>query len=185
MFSIVTLAIGTVALHRIPDFADRGFNTKLIANATAMGTVFAGVATFVFGRPVKYLNVRILGALGFSLLAIASVMTIYATNNFIMFSSMSVFGCGIGGMMILQNFIWADYFGREHLGEIQGFAMMFNLILGGIGAPLAGYVHDWTQTYGIVWWAAVALMVCSARLFLATPAPTKTAESESAAELEV
>ena len=102
-----------------------------------------------------------------------------------MFSSMSVFGCGIGGMMFPQNFIWADYFGREHFGAIRGFAMMFNLILGGIGAPLASYVHDWTQTYGIVWWTAVALMVCSALLVLATPAPTKTAESESAAESEV
>ena len=82
VFSIVTLAIGTVALHRIPDFADRGFNTTLIANATAIGAVFAGVATFVFGRLVKYLHVRILGALGFSLLAIASVMTIYATRRY-------------------------------------------------------------------------------------------------------
>ena len=62
MFSIVTLAIGTVALHRIPDLADRGFNTTLIANATAMGAVFAGVATFVFGRLAKYVYVRILFA---------------------------------------------------------------------------------------------------------------------------
>ncbi|MYE53893.1 MAG: MFS transporter, partial [Chloroflexi bacterium] len=142
-FSMVSLATGTVALHRIPDFADRGFNTTLIAYATAVDAVFAGLATFVFGWTVKYVGARILGALGFSLLAIASVMTIYAADDFTMFTSMSVFGCGIGGMMFLQNFIWADYFGREHVGAIRGFAMPINLIVGGIGARLAGYVHDW------------------------------------------
>jgi len=172
-FSMVSLATGTVALHRIPDFADRGFNTTLIAYATAVDAVFAGVATFVFGWTVKYVGARILGALGFSLLAIASVMTIYAADDFTMFTSMSVFGCGIGGMMFLQNFIWADYFGREHVGAIRGFAMPINLIVGGIGAPLAGYVHEWTDTYDIMWWVGVGLMSCSALLLLLTPAPKK------------
>ncbi len=172
-FSMVSLATGTVALHRIPDFADRGFNTTLIAYATAVDAVFAGVATFVFGWTVKYVGARILGALGFSLLAIASVMTIYAADDFTMFTSMSVFGCGIGGMMFLQNFIWADYFGREHVGAIRGFAMPINLIVGGIGAPLAGYVHEWTDTYDIMWWVGVGLMSCSALLLLLTPAPMK------------
>ena len=174
VFSMVSLAIGTVALHRIPDFADRGFNTTLISYATAVDAVFAGVATYTFGRMVKYVHVRVLGAVGFSLLAIASVMTIYAADDFIMFSSMSVFGGGIGGMMFLQNFIWADYFGREHVGAIRGFAMPINLIVGGIGAPLAGYVHEWTQTYDVMWWVGVALMTCSALLVLATPAPRTT-----------
>ncbi len=173
VFSMVSLAIGTVALHRIPDFADRGFNTTLISYATAVDAVFAGVATYAFGSLVKYVHARILGAVGFLLLAIASVMTIYATDDFTMFSSMSVFGFGIGGMMFLQNFIWADYFGREHVGAIRGFAMPINLIVGGIGAPLAGYVHEWTQTYDVMWWVGVGLMVCSALLVVATPAPKK------------
>ena len=178
-FSMVSLATGTVALHRIPDFADRGFNTTLIAYATAVDAVFAGVATFVFGWTVKYVGARILGALGFSLLAIASVMTIYAADDFTMFTSMSVFGCGIGGMMFLQNFIWADYFGREHVGAIRGFAMPINLIVGGIGAPLAGYVHEWTDTYDIMWWVGVGLMSCSALLLLLTPAPKKRVVEEA------
>ena len=178
VFSMVSLAIGTVALHRIPDFADRGFNTTLIAYATAVDAVFAGVATFAFGWTVRYVRARVLGAIGFLLLAIASVMTIYAADDFTMFSSMSVFGFGIGGMMFLQNFIWADYFGREHVGAIRGFAMPINLIVGGIGAPLAGYVHEWTQTYDIMWWVGVGLMVCSAVLVLATPAPKKPAVRE-------
>ena len=180
MFSMVSLATSTVALHRIPDFADRGFDTTLIAYATAFDAVCAGAASFSFGLLVSRVPGRLLGALGFSFLAIASVMTIYAADDITMFSSMAIFGLGIGGMMFLQNFIWADYFGREHVGAIRGFSMPINLILGAAGAPIAGYVYDETGTYNVVWWVGVGLMVCSALLALVTPPPRK-AIAESAA----
>ncbi len=179
MFSMVSLATSTVALHRIPDFADRGFDTTLIAYATAFDAVCAGAASFSFGLLVSRVPGRLLGALGFSFLAIASVMTIYAADDVTMFSSMAIFGLGIGGMMFLQNFIWADYFGREHVGAIRGFSMPINLILGAAGAPIAGYVYDETGTYDVVWWVGVGLMVCSALLALVTPPPKrKVAEEE-------
>ena len=75
--------------------------------------------------------------------------------------------------MFLQNFIWADYFGREHVGAIRGFSMPINLILGAAGAPIAGYVYDETGTYDVVWWVGVGFMVCSALLALVTPPPKK------------
>lgn len=179
MFSMVSLATSTVALHRIPDFADRGFDTTLIAYATAFDAVCAGAASFSFGLLVSRVPGRLLGALGFSFLAIASVMTIYAADDVTMFSSMAIFGLGIGGMMFLQNFIWADYFGREHVGAIRGFSMPINLILGAAGAPIAGYVYDETGTYDVVWWVGVGLMVCSALLALVTPPPKRKVAEEA------
>ena len=128
MFSMVSLATSTVALHRIPDFADRGFDTTLIAWATAFDAVCAGAASFSFGILVSRVPGRLLGALGFSFLAIASVMTIYAADDVTMFSSMAIFGLGIGGMMFLQNFIWADYFGRGHVEADSGLFHAINLI---------------------------------------------------------
>ena len=44
--------------------------------------------------------------------------------------------------MFLQNFIWADYFGRESVGSIRGLVNPINLVVGGLGPPAAGYVHD-------------------------------------------
>ena len=179
VFSAVSLATGTVALHRIADFMDKGFDPTLISFATAFDAVCAGAATFTFGMLVRYIPVRILGATGFTMLAIASVMTIYANNDTIMFTSMAVFGLGIGGMMFLQNFIWADYFGRESVGSIRGLVNPINLVVGGLGAPAAGYVRDITGSYDPAWWAGVALMVFAAALTLATPAPRKAVETQA------
>ena len=171
VFSMVALAIGTVAVHRIAAFMDRGLDPTLVSLATAFDAVCAGVATFAFGMLVRWVSVRILGAVGFCLLGLASVMTIYADYTSLMFISMAVFGLGIGGMMFLQNFVWADYFGREYVGSIRGVVAPITLTVGGIGPPLAGYVRDWTGSYNSVWWGGVCLMFLAALVILATTAP--------------
>ena len=171
VFSAVQLASGTVALHRIAAFMDRGLDPTIISFATAFDAVCAGVATFVFGMLVRRVPARFLGAIGFLMLASASVMTIWAYNLPVMAISMAVFGLGIGGMMFLQNFIWADYFGRESVGSIRGIVNPINLVVGGLGAPAAGYVRDITGSYDPAWWAGVALMTFGAVLTVLTPPP--------------
>ncbi len=173
VFSIVQLGTGTVALHRIAAFMDRGMDPTLISFATAFDAVCAGASTFLFGMLVNRIPARFLGAAGFSMLAGASVLTIYATNLPIMFVSMAIFGFGIGGMMFLSNFIWADYFGRQFVGGIRGIVNPINLIVGGLGAPAAGYVRDITGSYDPAWWVGVGLMTSAAVLTLLTPAPRK------------
>ena len=173
VFCAVQLAVGTVALHRIAAFMDRGLDPTLISFATAFDAVCAGASTFVFGMLVRRVPARFLGGLGFSMLATASVMTVYATNLPIMFISMAIFGLGIGGMMFLQSFIWADYFGRESVGSIRGLVNPINLVVGGLGAPAAGYVRDITGSYDPAWWAGVALMTFAAVLTVVTPPPKK------------
>ena len=173
VFCAVQLAVGTVALHRIAAFMDRGLDPTLISFATAFDAVCAGASTFVFGMLVRRVPARFLGGLGFSMLATASVMTVYATNLPIMFISMAIFGLGIGGMMFLQSFIWADYFGRESVGSIRGLVNPINLVVGGLGAPAAGYVRDITGSYDPAWWAGVALMTFAAVLTVVTPPPRK------------
>ncbi len=173
MFCLVQLGIGTVALHRIAAFMDRGLDPTLISFATAFDAVCAGASTFLFGMLVGRIPARFLGAVGFAMLAAASVMTIYASDLPIMFISMAIFGLGIGGMMFLNNFIWADYFGRESVGSIRGLVNPINLVVGGLGAPAAGYVRDITGSYDPAWWAGVALMTFGAALAVLTPAPQK------------
>ena len=173
VFSMVQLATGTVALHRIAAFMDRGMDPTLISFATAFDAVAAGGSTFMFGMLVKWVPARFLGAVGFSMLAGASVLTIYAVNLPIMFVSMAIFGIGIGGMMFLNTHIWADYFGRANVGGIRGLANPINLVVGGIGAPAAGYVRDWTGSYDPAWWVGVGLMSGAALLIVLTGAPRR------------
>ena len=165
---------GTVALHRIPDFADRGFDTTLIAWATSVDAVCAGAASFTFGILVSRVPGRLLGALGFSFLAIASVMTIYAADDFTMFTSMSVFGLGIGGMMFLQNFIWGGLLRTRVRGRDTRVCHADKPDTrrrpSGQSPATCMITQQLHRSVGV----GVGLMVCSALLALITPAPEST-----------
>ncbi|MBI4220979.1 MAG: MFS transporter [Chloroflexi bacterium] len=177
VFSVVSLAVGTIGLHRIPSFMDRGLDARLISFATAFDAVCAGASTFSMGFLVRRLPARYLGAAGFTFLAAASVLTIYASNLTIMFLSMAIFGLGVGGMMFLQNFMWADYFGRRHLGSIRGIVTPITLVVGGAGAPVAGYVRDATGSYDSIWWTGVTLMVLASIAMALTLPPRKATQA--------
>ncbi len=176
VFTGVALALGTIGVHRIPAFVDRGVDPGKIAIATAFDAVAAGASTFAMGYLANRIPGRVLGAIGFALLSISGVITIYANTFPLVFLSMAVFGLGIGGMMFLQNYIWAEYFGRGHLGAIRGVIMPVTLIIGAIGAPAAGYVYDRSGSYDSIWWVGVAIMAGAAILGVTIKAPTHPSE---------
>ena len=170
-FSILSLGILTLALHRIPAFMDRGLDPSLVSLATAFDAVCAGAGSFTAGMLVRKIPAKIIGSSAFLMLAVASVMSIYAYDFWLMFWSMALFGLGIGTNMFNQNYIWAEYFGRTNLGSIRGIVMPINLFIGGLGAPAAGYVVDMTGSYDPAWWTGVALMLVAAALFVVSNNP--------------
>jgi len=185
VFGIMMLGMGTIGVHRIPAFMDRGLDATLISFATAIDAVCSGVSTFSMGLLVSRFPARFLGAMGFAFLATAGVLTIYATNLPVMFLSMALFGMGIGGMMFLQSYIWADYFGRESLGRIRGIVTPMTLLIGGAGAPIAGYVHDAVGSYDTIWWAGVGLMITATVVMVTTKRPRRPAARRDSLRGEV
>jgi predicted MFS family arabinose efflux permease len=171
VFSVLMLAVGTLSLHRLAAFMDRGLDGSLVALATALDASMAGLATFGMGWLSGAFRPQVLGAAGFGLLACSSVLTILADDPVAMFVSMGMFGAGIGGMMYLQNVIWAEFFGRLHLGAIRGSTLPITMIAGGAGAPLAGYVRDLGGSYEPIWWTSAVVMLLGAVtvLFLRRP----------------
>ena len=179
VFSFVHMATNSVGVHRIPSFMDRGFDPTLISYATALDAAAVGVTTVGLGMMVSRVPARYLGAAGFVALAISSALTIVAADHVVMFISMIVFGLGIGGTMLMQNYLWAEYFGRGHLGSIRGAVMPIMLLLGGTGPPLAGYVLDTTGSYTPAWTASTLMMAVGAVVLARTPPPVAPDEAAS------
>ena len=160
VFSLVMFAIGTMALHRLPAFMDRGIDPAWVAWSTTLDAILAGTSMFLLGNFAGHIPSRYLGAAGFVIMALSAWVLVIGQGVVAMFVSMSLFGFGIGGMMYMQNIIWADYFGRLHLGAIRGVVNPITMIMSAAGAPIAGYVYDATGSYtpcggqalGSCWW---------------------------------
>ncbi len=173
VFSLVMLAMGSVGLHRIPHFTDEGISAGWVSAAVAVDAAAACVSTFVLGWLIQRWPARFVGAVGFIFLAFAVFVTIFAHTIPMMFFSMVLFGFGAGGMILLQGFLWADYFGRQHVGAIRGASMPVTLVFSAAGPPVAGLVYDQAGSYNPVWWVGIGLMIAGALVLAATPPPNR------------
>lgn len=171
VFSLVMLAVSSVAVHRIPSFMDRGLDPRIISYATALDAAAAGLATFALGLLTRRVPARFIGAGGFLLLALASLITVLADSHALVFAAMTTFGLGIGANLLIQNYLWADYFGRRYQGAIRGAVTPITLLCSAAGPPIAGYVRDATGSYDQVWLVAIGLMVAGALVLATTPPP--------------
>ncbi len=178
VFSLVMLGMSSVGLHRIPHFDDQGIDPTLISIGIALDATAATVGTLVVGVFMQRWPARYVGSVGLATIAVSILLTIYATNAPMMFISMISFGLSLGALLLLQNFLWADYFGRKYAGGVRGAAMPVTLIFSSAGPPAAGYVNDATGSYNPIWWVGLVLMLAGALVLLMTQ-PPKKGRSES------
>jgi len=109
------------------------------------------------------------------------VFSVQARSELFEYIAFFVLGLGWGGMIPMQEVIWASYFGRRHLGAVRSAALPFSLILGA-GGPLAvaGY-YDAVGNYDGAFLVVAGMCVVAAGLILALPA---TARGQSPARQE-
>ena len=109
--------------------------------------------------------------MGLACLSGALLLTIFSRNAPMMFVAMSVWGFFAGAMLMLQNYVWADYFGRAHAGAVRGYSMPITLTFSSAGPPAAGYVNDITGSYNPIWWVGIFLLLCGALVLVLTNPP--------------
>jgi cyanate permease len=83
------------------------------------------------------------------------------------------YGIGLGGGWVLQELIWATYFGRMSLGVVRGLGIFVTYAFGAAGAPFFGFVHDVTGSYRSSFIAFVIALMVSAILSLIVRTPHK------------
>ena len=171
IFCVVTLGQTTLGVHRIASFADRGIDPQLVSFAISLEAGVAAVSLLIMGRLFEKYPPRVLGSISILIVALAAYLTMQADSVPLMFLATFVFGTSLGGTFMLQNNLWADYYGRRNLGSIRGAVMPIILIASGIGGPAAGYVYDSTGSYNTAWWVAICLLISGALLLTLTGKP--------------
>ena len=173
VFAVAGIAQGGASFHRIPYFIERGFDPSVVSWSFSADAGGAAAMALVSGWLADHFPIRYVAAASFSGFIVAILLMIFATSAPMMFLSTLVFGCSVGGGMIVHSYIFAAYFGREFLGAIRGIVMPINLLSAGLGAPLVGYLHDYTGSYIWAWWALLGVYGLAAALMLTATPPSK------------
>ena len=149
-YGIANIGIGAMLLHMVPFLTDHGWSRSEAALLYSIQAWVALISKPVWGVLMDRFHPRYLSAFGFAVAAIGVLAILAATHSgswVPLAAALALWGLGIGGAIPLQETVWANYFGRQHLGSIRSVAMPFSIIFGAGGPLLAGLLYDGSGSY--------------------------------------
>lgn len=173
-FGFFSINIVVLLLQTIPYMTDAGFSRAQAAWVLVVASIPAMLSKPVWGYLIDRMRVKPLAAISASVTGIALFMIIAAVESqqftWVLVAYV-VLGFGWGGMIPMQEVIWARFFGRRHIGAIRGAGMPFALLLGAIAPWAVAVYHDQVGSYSGALLVVAALNVLSGALIFAVRAP--------------
>ncbi len=173
VFSIVDLGIAGFNLHVQSYISDLGY-TLLQAGTVVM--VMAGTqlgSGLLLGFISERMSVRKATALMFVVQAAGLVTAMQTAELTWLYVAFFLYGAGLGGAQLLQEVMWANYFGRISLGAVRGLSLPILLLFAAAGAPFFGYLYDYTGSYDLSLKLFIGVQVACAGLTLSIRRPVK------------
>jgi len=173
---MVGIAVGSVANNGIPAslapiFVDRGFPFQLAAGALVAYGLASTTAKISLGWITNRVSLRsvLLALTLYGALALSSILLLPSGVG--PYAYAFLVGVYIGGYFPLSQMVWAEYFGRAHVGAISALGRPLGLAVGASGPFLLAFTRDATGSYDLgILLNALSAILCFACLLLVRPA---------------
>ena len=173
-FGMFGITIQVMLIQTVPFMTDAGYDRTTAALMITIASVPALVSKPIWGWLIDGLQPKPLASISAAITGGSLFVIVYGAHVAslpILITGFALLGFGWGGMIPLQEVIWASYFGRRYLGGVRSAAMPFSIMLTA-GAPLAtSYYYDVFGDYnGAILIVAAANMLSAVLiLFLKKP----------------
>jgi MFS family permease len=158
-FSLNMLTMGALMTHQVAYQLDIGIDAKTAALTLS---VMAGVMTFAqfgVGFIANKFTMSSIVITAEIIKLIAMIILVSTKSLPFVFVYMIIFGISFGAGMIAMMNIFPNYFGASNYPKIMGTVRLFWSIIGGAGAPIAGYIREATGSYIPAFKAAIFIII--------------------------
>ncbi len=167
------MVVQGVNLHALASLVDRGLPGATAAGATSMALIASGGGTLGWGFVFERLGARYTSVLIYVGTAVGMVALMVANSVPAAYVYAVVYGFCFGGFRILEHIVYADYFGRRHLGTITGFTRPFHVATNAAGPLLASLAYDMQGSYSLAFTVYLVSFIVAAGLMLFAFQPRK------------
>ena len=174
IYGMANVGIAGLNLHVFAYVTDIGFSTLVGATVLSIIASTQLGSTLIWGFLSERMQIRHSSMLMFFIQATGLGLVIATSEVALLYLGFLLYGIGLGGGWVLQELIWANYFGRLSLGTVRGLGILVTHAFGAAGAPFFGYVHDASGSYDSSFLAFVIALALSALLSLVVRAPRKS-----------
>jgi MFS family permease len=165
--SLISTAL---VFHHVSVMGSRGLDPGVAASVLSVLAPLSLVGMFLGGFLSDKIPNRYLLAVGQAILAVAMLWVLVISQNWQAFVYGGMLGLAGGLLMITNDVIWANYFGRRNLGRIRGVVFTSMVAFAALGPLPFGILFDLTANYTSAVLVFLALPVlCAAAALLAAP----------------
>jgi MFS family permease len=173
IYGMANVGIAGLNLHVFAYVTDIGFSAIVAATVLSIIASTQLGSTLVWGVISERMEIRRSSMLMFLTQAIGLGLVLAMDQIVPLYAGFLLYGIGLGGGWVLQELIWANYFGRVSLGMVRGLGILVTHAFGAAGAPFFGFVHDLTGSYRSSFLTFVIALLLSALLSLMVRTPRK------------
>jgi cyanate permease len=173
MYGMANVGIAGLNLHVFAYVSDLGYETFVAATVMSMIALTQLGSTLVWGFVSEKIEIRRSSMLMFLIQSGGLALAVASEQLAALYLGFLLYGIGLGGSWVLQEMIWATYYGRVSLGTVRGLGILVTHAFGAAGAPFFGFIHDATGSYVSSFVMFVIALLASACLSLAVRAPRK------------
>ena len=172
-FGISNVGIAGLNLHIFAYVTDIG-HTSIVAATVLTVIAFTQMgSTLLWGFLSERMDIRKATMLKFFIQASGLSLVISSSHLAPTYVGFLLYGIGLGGSQVLQEVIWAGYFGRISLGTVRGLGILVTHAFAAVGPPFFGFLFDATKSYFISFALFTISLIISAFLILLVRPPRK------------
>ncbi len=185
-FRIVMLALASTSMlgtgltfHMVSVFEDSGLSAAAAAMVFVPIAAVTALVALASGMLVDRISVKVFLVAALIGQAVVLVMAPRLSGEGVALAYGVVMGVTGGFQRTVGSVVWANYFGRRHLGEITGITTMVGAAASALGPMPMGIARDMLGSYHVTLtaMAALPLVLAVVSLFLRQP---KRARAEAA-----
>ncbi|MFQ5955555.1 MAG: MFS transporter [Kiloniellales bacterium] len=185
---LITIAMLVTALHlfQVEIFKAQDLSAQLAARVFAVSAVTMVMTMPLIGRMLDRYRTEYIFAAALIVMSAALVSVTMVSDVASALAYAVVFGLNNAAGLTLYAYLWPRYFGRRHLGSIQGAGQMIGVVGASLGPLPLGFAVDlfgsYTETILVL--AVLPLICAGLALFLRPPAalekPSAVSDQHSA-----
>jgi len=172
-YGIVNVGIAGLNLHIFAYVSDVGYPAMISATVMSIIATTQLGSTLLWGLLSERININKVTMIMFLVQGVGLITAISTAELAPIYIGFFIYGAGLGGSQVLQELIWAHYYGRVSLGTVRGLGIFISHTIGAAGAPFFGFLHDVTGSYMSSFVMFVIAVMISAFLILLVRAPEK------------
>ncbi|MGI9435422.1 MAG: MFS transporter, partial [Geminicoccaceae bacterium] len=168
--SSFSMLVTALFFYQVSIFQTQGLSEQVAVRVFPISAVTMVCCMPIFGRMLDRFPTKPLFATAMLLMTASMVSLVFVHDLATAIVYGIIFGLNNAAVHALLGYVWPRFFGRKHLGSIQGTATTIMVIGASIGPLPFGAAYDWTGSYRIALLTLALLPVlCAITVLLMRP----------------